>query len=104
MITGHTYPFTAVDQKPEVRTHHLGDMLKEKLAESKYDMVNHPPHYTQHPSGVECIQITEHMNFCLGNAVKYIWRAGLKSNNPVQDLEKAVFYLNREIQRLKASQ
>ena len=39
------------------------------------DMVNHPPHYTNHPSGVECIQITEHMNFCLGNALKYIWRA-----------------------------
>lgn len=105
MITGHTYPFKSVDapQQPEVRTHNLGDLLKEKLAENQYDMVNHPPHYTQHPSGVECIQVTEHMNFCLGNAVKYIWRAGLKSNNPIQDLEKAVFYLNREIKRLKAS-
>src|SRR5581483_2936486 len=39
------------------------------------DMVNHPPHYTSHPSGVECIQVTEHMNFCLGNAIKYLWRA-----------------------------
>jgi len=61
------------------------------------DMVNHPPHYTAHPSGVECIQITEHMNFCLGNALKYIWRADLKGG--VEDLEKAVFYLNREIER-----
>lgn len=61
------------------------------------DPVNHPAHYTEHPSGVECIQITEHMNFCLGNAMKYIWRADLKGG--VQDLEKAVWYLNREIQR-----
>ena len=65
------------------------------------DMVNHPPHYTSHPSGVECIQITEHMNFCLGNAVKYIWRADLKGGG-VEDLEKAVFYLRREIERRKA--
>ena len=65
------------------------------------DMVNHPPHYTSHPSGVECIQITEHMNFNLGNAVKYIWRAGLKTDDPVKDLEKAEFYIRREIDRLK---
>jgi len=65
------------------------------------DMVNHPPHYTSHPSGVECIQITEHMNFNLGNAVKYIWRAGLKTDDPVRDLEKAEFYVRREIARLK---
>jgi hypothetical protein len=64
------------------------------------DPVNHPLHYTNHPSGVECIQITEHMNFCLGNAVKYIWRAGLKSENPIEDLRKAAFYINREIERL----
>lgn len=61
------------------------------------DMVNHPPHYTAHPSGVECIQITEHMGFCLGNAVKYIWRADMK--NGVEDLQKAVWYLQREIAR-----
>ena len=65
------------------------------------DMVNHPPHYTSHPSGVECIQITEHMNFNLGNAVKYIWRAGLKTDDPVRDLENAEFYVRREIDRLK---
>ena len=62
------------------------------------DPVNHPTHYTDHPSGVECIQITEHMNFNLGNAVKYIWRAGLKGEE-LQDLEKAVWYLNRELER-----
>ena len=64
------------------------------------DMVNHPPHYTNHPSGVECIQITEHMNFCLGNALKYIWRADLKGNG-IEDLEKAAFYIAREIERRK---
>lgn len=62
------------------------------------DPVNHPAHYAAHPSGVECIQITEHMNFCLGNAIKYIWRADLK-NDPIYDLRKAVFYINREIER-----
>ncbi len=66
------------------------------------DMVNHPPHYTNHPSGVECIQITEHMGFCLGNALKYIWRSDLKGN-AIEDLEKARFYIDREIQRRKAS-
>lgn len=65
-----------------------------------HDPVNHPQHYTGHPSGVECIQITEHMNFCRGNAVKYIWRAGEKGD-AVQDLEKAVWYIQREIARLK---
>jgi len=64
------------------------------------DLVNHPPHYTSHPSGVECIQITEHMNFNLGNALKYIWRADLKFNS-MEDLEKAKFYLQREIDRRK---
>lgn len=61
-------------------------------------MVNRPPHYNSHPSGVECIQITEHMNFCLGNAVKYIWRADLK-HDAIQDLEKAIWYIRRELDR-----
>ena len=65
------------------------------------DEVNHPSHYTAHPSGVECIQITEHMGFNLGNAIKYVWRADLKGN-AVQDLKKAVWYIEREIdKRLK---
>jgi len=66
----------------------------------KHDVVNHPKHYTSHPSGVECIQVTEHMGFNLGNAVKYIWRADLK-NNAIEDLKKAAFYINREIERLQ---
>lgn len=63
------------------------------------DKVNHPKHYTEHPSGVECITITEHMSFCLGNAIKYIWRSGLKGKQ-TQDLEKAIWYLQRELKRL----
>lgn len=64
------------------------------------DLVNHPSHYTSHPSGIECITVTEHMNFNLGNAMKYIWRAGEKGNTK-QDLLKACWYLNREIARIK---
>ena len=65
------------------------------------DPVNHPRHYLAHPSGIECITIIQHMNFCLGNAVKYIWRCGEKGNQ-VQDLRKAIQYLEYEIKRLDA--
>ncbi len=66
------------------------------------DMVNHPPHYTSHPSGVECIQITQHMNFCCGNAVKYIWRADEKWD-AIEDLKKAKWYIEQEIKRRENS-
>lgn len=65
-----------------------------------HDPVNHPAHYTQHPSGVECIEITEHMSFNVGNAVKYLWRAGNKGPT-IEDLHKAAWYVNREIGRLR---
>ena len=68
--------------------------------EQTADPVNHPKHYTAHPSGIECIAITEHMNFCIGNAVKYLWRADLK-NDAIEDLEKARWYIDREISRRK---
>lgn len=64
------------------------------------DPVNHPSHYTSYP--VEVIELTEHLNFCRGNVVKYVCRAGLKSKDTeIEDLEKASWYLNREIERLK---
>lgn len=66
------------------------------------DPVNTPSHYMSHPSGIECIQVTEHMGFCLGNAIKYIWRAGLKGG-AVEDLKKARWYLDREIARLDSA-
>ncbi len=68
------------------------------------DPVNHPSHYTSHPSGVECIDIVEHLNFCCGSAMKYIWRAGLKgteTDDAIQDLRKAEWFISREIQRLQ---
>ena len=61
------------------------------------DNVNNPKHYTSHPSGIECIQITEHCSFTVGNAIKYLWRADLK--NGVEDLKKAAWYINREIEK-----
>lgn len=66
----------------------------------KVDNVNHPPHYTKHPSGVECVDVTEHMSFNIGNAIKYLWRLGLKSKDTKSDLEKAKWYIAREIDRL----
>ena len=67
------------------------------------DPVYHPKHYTEHPSGVECIQITEAFNFNLGNAIKYIWRAGLKTEDPIVDLQKAAAYIKFEINRIHRS-
>lgn len=66
------------------------------------DPVNRPPHYTGHPSGIECIQVTEHMGFNLGNATKYIWRCDLKID-AIEDLKKAAWYIDREIQRRNKS-
>lgn len=62
------------------------------------DMVNHPPHYTSHPSGIECITITRHMSFNIGNALKYLWRADEKGSD-IEDLQKAVWYINDEIDK-----
>lgn len=83
---------------------------------NKNDNVNHPKHYTSDPSGIECIDITRHRNFNIGNAIKYLWRAGLKfgmeitpkktaiikngKDNEIEDLNKAVWYLVDEIHRL----
>lgn len=76
----------------------LGLINNFTMDKNKPDPVNHPPHYKAHPSGVECIQITEHMGFNLGNAIKYIWRADLKGNS-IEDLRKAAWYVLREIER-----
>ena len=59
------------------------------------DNVNNPKHYCSHPSGVECIEIAEMLPFNLGNALKYLWRAGKKLDE-VEDVKKAVFYLRRQ--------
>jgi hypothetical protein len=59
-----------------------------------------PYHYRSHPSGIECIQVTEHFGYSIGNAIKYLWRAGLK-DDALQDLRKAQWYINREIERIQ---
>lgn len=72
------------------------------------DNVNHPGHYTSHPSGIECIEITRHYCFSIGNAIKYLWRAGLKKElgfedkqKEIEDLEKAKWYIDDRIKQLK---
>ena len=72
------------------------------------DRVNRPSHYTSHPSGVECITITEHYDFCVGNAIKYLWWCGLKveegmapRDKEIEDLKKAIYYINRKINNLE---
>ena len=75
--------------------------------EQKADNVNHPAHYNSHPSGIECIEIARHHNFNIGNTIKYLWRAGLKSeegmedtDKQVEDLNKAIWYIKDEIKRI----
>lgn len=73
-------------------------------------LVNHPLHYNQHPSGIECIEIARHYCFSIGNAIKYLWRAGLKQEvgksdvaKEIEDLEKAKWYIDDRIKQLKAN-
>lgn len=89
---------------------YYGGMVR-KVAETDkktIEKVNHPQHYNSHPSGIECIEIVRHYNFDVGNAIKYLWRHGLKheegiddKDKAVEDLEKAIFYINDEIKRIK---
>lgn len=64
------------------------------------DSVDHPRRYNSHPSGVEAIVICEHLTFNVGNAVKYLFRAGIKTPDPIEDLKKAAWYIARELWRL----
>lgn len=73
--------------------------MSKPAAVKGHDPVNHPSHYTSHPSGVEAITVCEHMSFNVGNALKYCWRSGLKGD-AIQDLQKAIWYLQREVERL----
>lgn len=78
------------------------EQMMNELKQTENDAVNHPSHYISDPSGIECIQITRHRNFNIGNAIKYLWRAGLKDgNSDIQDLQKAVWYIQDEIKRIK---
>lgn len=70
------------------------------------DYVNHPPHYKGHPKGIECIEVIEDNPFLsLGNAMKYLWRVSWGSKGrDVEDLRKAVWYIEREITRRTAAE
>ena|SRR5688572_2132951 len=85
-----------------VSINHKHVYIKSDINVKDHDPVNHPKHYTGHPSGIECIEITRHMNFNLGNAVKYIWRVDDKGD-PIENLEKAIFYIKDEIERRRAA-
>lgn len=80
----------------------LSDQYAEIEKVCQNSSVSNPKHYTSHPSGIECIEITRHHDFAIGNAIKYLWRAGLKdSDNEIQDLEKAAWYIQDKIKQLK---
>ena len=81
--------------------------IDRKDKEQKAESVNHPSHYNSHPSGIECIEIARHHNFNIGNTIKYLWRAGLKSeegmedtDKQIEDLNKAIWYIKDEIKRI----
>lgn len=109
--TRHTQPeeLPFIDDEPKYKE--LDQIILENsenfaIPESwlKDDPVNHPSHYVAHPSGIECIEITRHHDFTIGNAIKYLWRAGLKdSDNEVQDLKKAIWYIQDKINQLEKS-
>ena len=86
-------------------------MCKNNIKE--YDHVNHPPHYNWliDKCGIEVIDIARHLDFDLGNAIKYILRAGKKpiiskeniniNKAAIQDLQKAIWYINDKIKMLE---
>ena len=78
------------------------------MKEETEERVNHPDYYNKHPSGIECIEIVRHHNFNVGNAIKYLWRQGLKTEEgmsdtvkQIEDLKKAIWYITDEIGRLE---
>ena len=75
----------------------------------KSSNINHPEWYNKNPSGIECIDVARHYCFSIGNAFKYLWRAGLKTDSnlsdrqkEIEDLEKAIWYIKDRINQLKS--
>ena len=71
---------------------------------SETEKVNHPPHYTWHPAGIEAVAVCEAFNYNLGNAIAYIWRSGgsVTKGEVETDLEKAIWYIRRELARIRS--
>ena len=99
-VTTASFPeYTSKKVKEEVDK--VMKFSKDLCCDISVDDINHPKHYTEHPSGVECIDVTEHFEFNLGNVIKYVWRCDSK-RDPLKDLRKARWYLDREIKRREA--
>ena len=65
------------------------------------EKIDHPNHYNEHPADIECIEVIEHMSLNIGNAIKYLWRAGLKPGSEFnEDMGKAIWYIERERERI----
>jgi hypothetical protein len=88
----------AVEQPPSPRNAHPDELKGGDFHREGQDEVNHPTHYTKHPSGIECIEVSETLGFNLGNCFKYLFRRQLKSD-PMVDLKKALWYAERETKR-----
>ena len=99
-VSSESVTVTKVDDEPVHGPFHVGAFPKAPWAGlgGKHDPVDHPKHYTSHPSGVEIIELTEGMGFCLGNAVKYLSRAPHKGKH-LEDLQKCAWYIRREMDR-----
>lgn len=73
------------------------------------DPVNHPPHYNNSKAHcecgrrIECIDVTRHLSFNIGNAIKYLWRCELK-NSTIEDLKKSIWYIQDEIKKLEGNE
>jgi hypothetical protein len=74
--------------------------VAEAVSEAPPEDAINPSHYRKHPSGIECIEVTRHMNFNVGNAIKYLWRY-MDKGDPIENLQKAQWYIDDEIRRLQ---
>lgn len=109
-VSINTQAAIAVGLEGMLDTAELSPAFNIDTENSNGDNVNHPKHYTKHPSGIECIEITQYYNFCVGNAIKYLWRNGIKTEQgmsnkekQIEDLKKAIWYINKEIERLETT-
>lgn len=102
------YPNIVKDLEYFSPTFEVSPKFPNNMNNLKDNKVDHPKWYTQHPSGIECIEITRHYCFAIGNAIKYLWRAGLKveegmtdKQKEIEDLEKAIWYIKDRVNQLK---
>lgn len=104
--------FKEMLNKEDSHSERLAGTLQEEFErQKKQERISHPPHYTwlKEECGIEVIDITRHLDFCIGNAVKYLLRAGHKSEEgmtdkekTIEDLKKAVWYINDKIKTLES--